>query len=1586
MARKTSDTFTGVPPRWMESQEDFEIGFPLSQPGTPPKGNKALGQIAEQDETYSQPMDTENQNKQNYNPDSPFPDSSSSQYVIFCDLDGTLVDFDAGRRKFGIFDSNNSSNMWDAINNAPNFFASLDFLPDGKQLWDHIAPFSPNILTGVPQGGWAAKQKQAWCRTHLDMMEQSIHPWVDLSVDKDDPRQSQAINGNMILTCWSRFKHLLSGPGCVLIDDRSDLRTEWERAGGIFIHHVNAETTISHLKALNISASENPLNNPSQPFSPLSPSTITTTTGTVAMDQAVARMNSGDKPLKLSADEARAIMDDKYKAKESDFKKANQLKFSDLIERLEAVELNRTHIPSKDELLRYILPVELWNHLKPGGSAFPYLRLLMPQIDNGRPGHYGMKEAQIADMWGAAMGLDSESEDQQRLKCYKDPTKTGFSAKGNLANAIQDELKKRNSEAWSSISLETVNAILDELCYINKNLEFPTGSTRPHTSSGVGLDVSSYDVARQSKNTQVGGKEKPKQPKNPYVKEPRKPSRKERRIKWCRELSEKYGLSPVEQKWLVRVIMGKLELGCNYKSILRNLHPDMINMYSSVQNLAIVCAQLADERYMLGRKIRQKAISLLENERLVSGAFSAMSWQQTDTVEVGTAFPPMLSDKTNFENLIEAIQKRVHNNPNILKTSAGATATEYKAKIQSLPLPLKHPPMIGEVKLDGERMLFHCNRGKITCHTRRNKWYSARYCPVLGPQIRKAIGDRDIKVIFDGEVLSWDNAKGEVIPFGLNRQVAKIRAEYLQTSGDLDRRDADFSAQLKTGNLKNIVGVGDGMSFDKRNSVMDKRAKDGEVTEKTPGAGAFLWLTYIIFDIVYIGGPGAKDLLKEIGLRDTELFLNSQTSDEEYGGSIMHLDLSIRKQILYHLVTPVLTHVEIACGVVITCDGRTEKADDFFKHGGHKGYVERRNLNRKSDEEEDEKIEQKRARAIDKFYTTTVENHGEEGLLVKELLSPYLLGTALTRSKAFWRKIKPDYGAENAASDIDVIVLGAYFADGQTRRGMITSYMVGLADDEKDFNGEQKYLTLVKVSGAKFEEYRAAQRYTGYLQNKETKVYDLGKWTPSGIDRTKVPDFISKRSFQRTAVGDDKGWFSSSKNEWPDLWIRPEDSFVLTIKAAEVVSSVQHSAGFTLRFPRIVKMRIDIDDQVGDEKPTHLCEAISNLKQIYAEKKNAEKTKDSSREECRFLTATENNKLKATLRRQQKPGRVRAAVKEISKTSAVASHLDIKVRSKIFEGKTFCVLSGCYRLDQKSVDAEQAKVGGYFEKMLKVNDKQHVERFLIQHGGVCVLESLGVGREDITLIGGESYDPKIVNILDALERGTSKLEANKTATVGSKLSKKKKETLENLVNVKVLRWTWCFAAVGALWGKEGEELPEPRSFEYLVLSEYEREKIKEDEDDFGIRVGEDYDVLRLKRAFENMAKGSGGGSSGGGRWQEDERLFDDEKWVLGGLQSELWPFSTTGSTKTESSKMYLFPSYNVSDSVGSNVPAGALLARAMGAVLQEKLQDNTTHVLVDELLTYVSLKWNAVKRGKALMEAYGETSWWGALSEVRSGE
>lgn len=85
-----------------------------------------------------------------------------------------------------------------------------------------------------------------------------------------------------------------------------------------------------------------------------------------------------------------------------------------------------------------------------------------------------------------------------------------------------------------------------------------------------------------------------------------------------------------------------------------------------------------------------------------------------------------------------------------------------------------------------------------------------------------------------------------------------------------------------------------------------------------------------------------------------------------------------------------------------------------------------------------------------------MDNKGEEGLVVKELSSPYVFGTARSRTQAYWRKIKPDYGDVHAASDIDAVVIGAFFADGRSRRGMITSFLVGLADENAGVDGETK--------------------------------------------------------------------------------------------------------------------------------------------------------------------------------------------------------------------------------------------------------------------------------------------------------------------------------------------------------------------------------------------------------------------------------------------------------------------------------------------------------------------------------------------------
>ena len=52
-------------------------------------------------------------------------------------------------------------------------------------------------------------------------------------------------------------KQKFSGPNCVLIDDRGDLREAWEARGGIFIHHTEAKESIRQLRGQAVLSIEN---------------------------------------------------------------------------------------------------------------------------------------------------------------------------------------------------------------------------------------------------------------------------------------------------------------------------------------------------------------------------------------------------------------------------------------------------------------------------------------------------------------------------------------------------------------------------------------------------------------------------------------------------------------------------------------------------------------------------------------------------------------------------------------------------------------------------------------------------------------------------------------------------------------------------------------------------------------------------------------------------------------------------------------------------------------------------------------------------------------------------------------------------------------------------------------------------------------------------------------------------------------------------------------------------------------------------------------------------------------------------------
>ena len=176
--------------------------------------------------------------------------NAGKDFKIFCDLDGVLVDFDAGvQRLFGKRpDELHSSKLWGGIHKAtPPFYASLPWTSDGKQLWNAIKHLNPDILTGVPLSNKARLEKAAWCRSelglptnHVDMAgKKSAHEAVS------GRRQEDIVN---IITCWSRNKHFESGRMAVLIDDREALAEKWRDYGGIFVHHTSTPKTLSELK------------------------------------------------------------------------------------------------------------------------------------------------------------------------------------------------------------------------------------------------------------------------------------------------------------------------------------------------------------------------------------------------------------------------------------------------------------------------------------------------------------------------------------------------------------------------------------------------------------------------------------------------------------------------------------------------------------------------------------------------------------------------------------------------------------------------------------------------------------------------------------------------------------------------------------------------------------------------------------------------------------------------------------------------------------------------------------------------------------------------------------------------------------------------------------------------------------------------------------------------------------------------------------------------------------------------------------------------------------------------------------------
>lgn len=153
---------------------------------------------------------------------------------------------------------------------------------------------------------------------------------------------------------------------------------------------------------------------------------------------------------------------------------------------------------------------------------------------------------------------------------------------------------------------------------------------------------------------------------------------------------------------------------------------------------------------------------------------------------------------------------------------------------------------------------------------------------------------------------------------------------------------------------------------------------------------------------------------------------------------------------------------------------------------------------------------------------------GAEGIMVKSLNSPYMAGERTYT----WLKLKPD------RDTLDCIVVKAYYGKGH-RAGLYSTFLLAIRDSV-----EKKLYTVGKVSSLTDEQ-----------------MIDL------------------KDKFDRL----------KTKEDQDGIWVKP--AIVMEVIYAEIQESPEHTSGFALRFPNVIRIRQD--------KTVSDVDTLDELKTLY---------------------------------------------------------------------------------------------------------------------------------------------------------------------------------------------------------------------------------------------------------------------------------------------------------------------------------------------------------------------------------------------------
>ena len=151
---------------------------------------------------------------------------------IYCDMDQVLCDFIGGAEDvIGMsFAQAPKDDRWKVIRDTKDFWATLEWMPNAKKLYQFISRYDPKILSAYSDRDVNSRPgKIKWLGKNTNIKRNNIN------LVKRADKQKFAVT---------------DGKPNILIDDYMKNIIEWKAKGGIGVHHTNVSKTIGELKRL----------------------------------------------------------------------------------------------------------------------------------------------------------------------------------------------------------------------------------------------------------------------------------------------------------------------------------------------------------------------------------------------------------------------------------------------------------------------------------------------------------------------------------------------------------------------------------------------------------------------------------------------------------------------------------------------------------------------------------------------------------------------------------------------------------------------------------------------------------------------------------------------------------------------------------------------------------------------------------------------------------------------------------------------------------------------------------------------------------------------------------------------------------------------------------------------------------------------------------------------------------------------------------------------------------------------------------------------------------------------------------------